>query len=566
MLYLLVKIYDSTPMQPRRQHRILRRFLCRIIILTNVVIQIMQQGSIVSVVQSMSLAQSSRRSHSVIPCIYQSNALLQMVTQTSKIMMMQRPFRRLVTNEVNVSETLLTRTMVHRMRLLDLKHELERRGLIISGINKLKRPDLVSMLLAEISKTSPDATITTTTNDLENGAESTNDDSTTEISGTQTPSSRKDDEELMKGGRRSVEQYPIHLLQFDPNTTYAIAAVGVTVHGKNGTGVGLVMRECNQNTIIWQAQKFYPGYRSIFESDYTAIVLALRFALQSFHLINIQLLVSNIILVNQIVGNIPVNKPTLQLLLGQVSQLLKEYETNGLVFQIADQENRAAATALAQNAHKTKKSFNLDEEKNNRLTADPMSDILGLHKDRFDLKMPKTLENHSDPQLVMKFLEFVNPNEVVINPMVTYTLRFDGGSRGNPGIAGAGMVLYDDHDREIWRGVKYLGHNMSNNLAEYSALNIGLSHASSIGIELIRCEGDSQLVVKQLNGLYKVKSDNLRALFHETQTLMKKFKTCQVHHIRREMNSRADELANQGKDDKKICFWSAFFTNLFWTN
>jgi ribonuclease HI len=442
--------------------------------------------------------------------------------------------------------------MVHKMRLSELKEELERRGFNVSSFVKLKRPDLVSMLLTEVTKVST-VSSTKTNDDLDHGVT----DKSTKSGGTNTnnisdgnvlsSANTEADGTSKRVGRLSVEHFPIHKVQFDPNTTYAISVRGVTVYGKNGSGVGLVLRECNNHTIVWQGQKYYSGYRSNFESDYTAIVLALRFALQSFHLKNVQVHIANVIIVNQIIGNVPVTKPTLQLLLGQVSQLLKENEssTSSVVFLAAESERLGPETALALDALNTKNSFNLNEENDHQLTVDPMIEILGLQNMTYDMKLPKKLED--DQQYTLKFKEFLKPGEVVINPNTTYTLRFDGGSRGNPGVAGAGMVLYDDQNREIWRGVKYLGRKMSNNLAEYTALNVGLSYALSMGIERIRCEGDSQLVIKQLNGVYQVKSDNLRGLFHETKTLIQKFTSCEVHHIRRELNSRADELANQGK-------------------
>ncbi len=95
---------------------------------------------------------------------------------------------------------------------------------------------------------------------------------------------------------------------------------------------------------------------------------------------------------------------------------------------------------------------------------------------------------------------------------------------------------------------------MSNNAAEYSALNLGLTQALSMGIQHLYCEGDSQLVVKQLNGSYKVKNANMQSYYQETQSLISQFKSCKVHHIRREFNKRADELANQGRNTISVSF------------
>ena len=102
-----------------------------------------------------------------------------------------------------------------------------------------------------------------------------------------------------------------------------------------------------------------------------------------------------------------------------------------------------------------------------------------------------------------------------------WLLQFDGGSRGNPGTAGAGAVLYTLHDdgvenvikkREKWAGYFYIG-NTTNNVAEYMGLIEGLKQAIVLDIKYIEIEGDSLLVISQLNGIYKVKHSNLIPLY-----------------------------------------------------
>ena len=103
-----------------------------------------------------------------------------------------------------------------------------------------------------------------------------------------------------------------------------------------------------------------------------------------------------------------------------------------------------------------------------------------------------------------------------------WLLQFDGGSRGNPGTAGAGAVLYtldDDDDENIvikktekWAGYFYIG-NSTNNVAEYMGLIEGLKQAIVLDIKYIEIEGDSQLVISQLNGIYRVKHSNLIPLY-----------------------------------------------------
>lgn len=136
-----------------------------------------------------------------------------------------------------------------------------------------------------------------------------------------------------------------------------------------------------------------------------------------------------------------------------------------------------------------------------------------------------------------------------IDPERVYVLRFDGGSRGNPGIAGCGMVLYDSDDgSEIWSGYHYLGDKNTNNEAEYMGLITGLQCARSLGIKNIVVQGDSKLILSQVEGKYQVKSPNLKQYYAAAISLVNEFESCETSHILRGRNGRADELANEAMD------------------
>ena len=143
-------------------------------------------------------------------------------------------------------------------------------------------------------------------------------------------------------------------------------------------------------------------------------------------------------------------------------------------------------------------------------------------------------------------------NSQSISADKTYILRFDGGSRGNPGIAGSGMVLYDSEDgSEVWNGCQYLGDNLTNNEAEYAGLITGLQCARSLGIEKIVAQGDSKLILQQVEGNWKVKALHLRQYYNEAVSMSKEFASFQTCHIERARNSRADELANEAMNTKQ---------------
>lgn len=126
------------------------------------------------------------------------------------------------------------------------------------------------------------------------------------------------------------------------------------------------------------------------------------------------------------------------------------------------------------------------------------------------------------------------------------TLYFDGASKGNPGLAGAGAVLYEGGDIEVYSESVFVGLKETNNVAEYTGLITGLKAALNLGTKRITVKGDSDLIVKQMNGAYKVKSQNLIALYEEAKKLAEQFEKITFVHVYRHLNKRADELANVG--------------------
>ncbi|MBP8960937.1 ribonuclease HI family protein [Patescibacteria group bacterium] len=131
--------------------------------------------------------------------------------------------------------------------------------------------------------------------------------------------------------------------------------------------------------------------------------------------------------------------------------------------------------------------------------------------------------------------------------MEKYTLHTDGGSRGNPGPSAAGIVLYNSKNEVVRKGGKYLG-NGTNNEAEYQALLIGLKTAIQEGVKNLECVLDSELIVKQMKGLYKIKSPNLQKFSMEIKKLEKNFDSIDYKHVGREKNSEADAMVNLALD------------------
>jgi ribonuclease HI len=127
------------------------------------------------------------------------------------------------------------------------------------------------------------------------------------------------------------------------------------------------------------------------------------------------------------------------------------------------------------------------------------------------------------------------------------TLFTDGGARGNPGPAGIGVVLRDEHGEVVGEIAQGIG-EATNNVAEYAALIAGLELAQTKGVTDIQIFLDSELVVSQLLGKWKIKKDTLRPLAVKARSLMNRFDSFELKHVRRELNADADRLANQGMD------------------
>jgi ribonuclease HI len=129
-------------------------------------------------------------------------------------------------------------------------------------------------------------------------------------------------------------------------------------------------------------------------------------------------------------------------------------------------------------------------------------------------------------------------------------IHVDGGSRGNPGPAGAGVIIRDQDGNRIHEAGYFLG-RQTNNAAEYEALIRALRRVQLVQAQRVTVHSDSELLVRQLTGEYQVKSPRLARLFHEAQVLLLKLPRWTVRHIPREANVRADELANLAMDRRQ---------------
>ncbi|CAG9329199.1 unnamed protein product [Blepharisma stoltei] len=154
-------------------------------------------------------------------------------------------------------------------------------------------------------------------------------------------------------------------------------------------------------------------------------------------------------------------------------------------------------------------------------------------------EIPKTLQS-SETEDIEK-----EKKEIFDNAGIVYT---DGGSRGNPGIAGCGAALYNLKHIEVASSYKFLGRKLTNNIAEYEGVLLGMELATEHNVKKLEVRSDSKLAVSQIQGKWAVRHPDIMEIWNKTMSKTKNFESFSIKHIDREMNSRADELANKGMD------------------
>jgi ribonuclease HI len=129
----------------------------------------------------------------------------------------------------------------------------------------------------------------------------------------------------------------------------------------------------------------------------------------------------------------------------------------------------------------------------------------------------------------------------------THVAHVDGGARGNPGPAGYGVAIQDASGHPVAELSEYLGHH-TNNYAEYQGLLAALRYAAEKQIKALTVVSDSELMVRQMKGIYKVRHPELRKLYEQAQLLVRGLEHFEIRHALREHNQVADRLANEAMD------------------
>jgi len=173
---------------------------------------------------------------------------------------------------------------------------------------------------------------------------------------------------------------------------------------------------------------------------------------------------------------------------------------------------------------------------------------------------------HKKLDKILAFMETLSPKKEVLPQKSPYfilkgsalleechLLQFDGLSEPNPGESTAGAVLFSPERKPVFERGTYMGH-ATNNQAEYTGLLIGLNGAIRFGVKNLLIEGDSQLVIFQTEGKWKVANETLKTIHTEIMTLLEQFDFVGIRHIPREQNAHADKITNDVIYSKKSFF------------
>ena len=289
----------------------------------------------------------------------------------------------------------------------------------------------------------------------------------------------------------------------------------------------------------------------------------------------------------------PKNKDV-QIIYEKIQNEIKALNFDSFEMFIIEKENNKDALDLAQRAIYVSKGTDDENDINQEGNLDPELSTLSFSNDKsnnnsdneqsiLDLNiLEHTLERKNEIDVTSPEISIETETNHIsqktdakVDTKKTYILQFDGGSRGNPGIAGAGYTIYDSSPfhsspssssntniKEVKSGSYFVGFSSTNNEAEYLALIKGLECCQKLGIKHVIAQGDSALVVNQVNKAWKCKKQNLQKLLQDVNEIIdikgrdskeiksSSFQSFQIQHIPRELNRRADELANEAMDRK----------------
>lgn len=523
-LLALVASIERLPSAKRRRDREMN--LVAFITIINMFIparQVLNRGFTVlqGAAPSPSVTATTRREFSILLSAFPDEKLrihrsfpMTLVEKQKMAMDRRRGYLNMKSSSNSSSSSCLSRTSIRRMKVAELRSELEYRGLPTSGL----KDELVRRLLEHLETSNA----------------------------TQRHETTQKHENISTVPGQNKKDRLSHKITFDPKTLYVLRFHGIQNYLSATSCCGMILYDSTNDREIWSGTQYYQSGDSSNEAELISLLLILsNLSKLGLKRLVIQGLAKGTT-VNQLQGNYGVNKKRLKPLFEKIDIIMKQQLEECEVWGIATDQVRDVQR-LAQKYLElgTCTGFDLFSQE---LVDNQEEDVVLGSTQQMKIGSSKSSVKERDKVSEENVHAIMKPPSLSSDKQ--YVLRFDGGSRGNPGVSGAGIVIYDlESGHEVWAAFQYLGET-TNNVAEYNALLSGLEMARAMGITRLIAEGDSTLVVKQVTGEYEVKSKHLMDLHQKVKRLSNAFQSFSVQYIPRAENFRADQLANVAMDER----------------
>ncbi len=360
-----------------------------------------------------------------------------------------------------------------------------------------------------------------------------------------------------------TESNTVWILQFDGGSrgNPGISGCGAVIYATN--------IESNQQKEIWNGHKFL-GTTTNNVAEYQALILGLKQGIK-MGLPNLTVQGDSQLVIKQIKGEYRTTKSHLLQLKSQAKDLLQRIPQYTLVHIPRALNSRA--DKLSNVAMDRKDDVCVDVLMSDHTSTDVISKTSAKQAINGSCG-EESIDEHSIIQSNGSgtIQAAANDNSIKQTAVVQvpdddsydWLLYFDGGSRGsNRGGTGAGSVLYSRSSaavgfEEVWHRCHFIGaSDATSNVAEYRGLIEGLKEAVRLGLRRVKVRGDSQLVIRQLQGRYAVRKEHLKPLYAEAAALLALIPECALFYVPRALNARADELSNMAMDLGRSHSWSA---------
>eukprot|EP01025_Chloroclados_australasicus_P069538 TRINITY_DN9830_c0_g1_i3.p1 TRINITY_DN9830_c0_g1~~TRINITY_DN9830_c0_g1_i3.p1 ORF type:complete len:527 (-),score=45.44 TRINITY_DN9830_c0_g1_i3:667-2247(-) len=343
-----------------------------------------------------------------------------------------------------------------------------------------------------------------------------------------------------------------------PANTVVVQFDGASKGNPGAAGCGAAIEHLSTNTILIQGYRFAGDRQTNNQAEFKSLVLGLEMA-QQIGAQNIIIQGDSELLIKGLKKQYQIKQAGLIPILNQIERMNKDFNVK-IIKHVKREFNTLADKlsndAIDQRGELIQRFFDQEELKQEYGMIEPQKHIKpqpesasAINQEQVQTLEAKQGNSKGNSSASMGLKRKLTETQDADSR--TVVIQFDGGSRGNPGVAGSGAaVLHMQTEQVLIQGHKFMGFKRTNNEAEFSSLIFGLQLADKIGATKIIIQGDSELAIKGLKNQYKIQKQNLVPLFDEIKRQISKFEIVEIRHVRRELNMLADKLSNDAMDLK----------------